>query len=534
MSRAQAPIERLEAKAFRVPTDAPESDGTLQWDATGLMTVTLDAGGKQGFGYGYAGRAARDTIDDVLAPVVAGKDAFDIPAIWSAMVASVRNAGWRGVSACAISAVDAALWDLKAKLLDLPLVEVARGRRATAWRSTAAAASPPTRISGCANSFPAGCNDLGCRAVKMKIGREPGRDPARMEAARDAIGDAELYIDANGAFTAKQALAMAEKARAFGVTWFEEPVSSDDLGGLRLVRERGPAGMDVAAGEYGYDPFYFRRMLEAAAVDVLQADATRCGGITGFLKAAELADAHGVPLSAHTAPALHLSVACAAPRMKNVEWFHDHVRIEHMLMDGAPSPADGADAPRSVATRQRPRIQVGRRGTVRRVSSGDRRPGEYRCPIISKSITASGASASPRRAGGCLPSSRRSRKPRDRQMVRELEGAIEGDVHFDAGSRALYATDASNYRQVPLGVVFPKTDADVEAAVAACRRHGAALVLRGGGTSLAGQGCNVAVLLDFLQIHERHRLDRRRCTAGRGCSPAAYSIICATAPRSIT
>ncbi|HET9406298.1 MAG TPA: enolase C-terminal domain-like protein [Candidatus Sulfotelmatobacter sp.] len=81
------------------------------------------------------------------------------------------------------------------------------------------------------------------------------------------------------------------------VTWFEEPVSSDDLAGLRLIRDRGPAGMDIAAGEYGYDAWYFRRMLAAGAVDVLQADATRCGGITGFLQAATLCQAHHIPAS---------------------------------------------------------------------------------------------------------------------------------------------------------------------------------------------------------------------------------------------
>ena len=119
----------------------------------------------------------------------------------------------------------------------------------------------------------------------MKIGRHPADDLGRVRAAREAIGpDAELFVDANGAYSRKQALAQAERFAELGVTWFEEPVSSDDLDGLRLIRDRGPAGMDIAAGEYGYDLFYFRRMLDAGAVDVLQADATRCGGITGFLR----------------------------------------------------------------------------------------------------------------------------------------------------------------------------------------------------------------------------------------------------------
>jgi L-alanine-DL-glutamate epimerase-like enolase superfamily enzyme len=185
----------------------------------------------------------------------------------------------------------------------------------------------------------------GCSWVKMKVGTEPERDPLRVKTARAAVGSAGLFVDANGAYARKQALDFAERFTEFDVSWFEEPVSSDDLEGLRLMRDRAPAHMEIAAGEYGYEPFYFRRMLEAGAVDVLQADATRCCGITGFLRAAALADAHAIPLSAHTAPALHLHACCAAPRLRHIEWFHDHVRIEHMLFDGAPIPKNGMISP---------------------------------------------------------------------------------------------------------------------------------------------------------------------------------------------
>jgi L-alanine-DL-glutamate epimerase-like enolase superfamily enzyme len=141
-------------------------------------------------------------------------------------------------------------------------------------------------------------------------------------------------------------LAFAERfAAEADVRWFEEPVSSDDLGGLGFVRQRGPAGMDIAAGEYGYDLDYFRTMLASGAVDVQQADVTRCGGYTGFLLVAALCEAHHIPMSGHCAPALHLPVACAAPRFKNLEWFHDHVRIERLLFDGVPTPDGGMIRP---------------------------------------------------------------------------------------------------------------------------------------------------------------------------------------------
>src|SRR5207253_7333423 len=108
-----------------------------------------------------------------------------------------------------------------------------------------------------------------------------------------------------------QALAMAETFAEQNVRWFEEPVSSQDLEGLRLMRDRAPDGMAIAAGEYGYDAVYFRRMVEAGAVDMLQADATRCLGITGFLQVAALCEAHSLPLSAHTAPTIHAHACCA-------------------------------------------------------------------------------------------------------------------------------------------------------------------------------------------------------------------------------
>jgi L-alanine-DL-glutamate epimerase-like enolase superfamily enzyme len=180
----------------------------------------------------------------------------------------------------------------------------------------------------------------------MKIGTDPAADPERVRKAREAIGpNTELFVDANGAYSRKQALAFAEIFTEYGVSWFEEPVSSDDLEGLRLLRDRAPAGMDITAGEYGYDLFYFRRMLDAGAVDVLQADATRCAGITGFLQVGALCEARPLPLSAHCGPSLHAHPCCAVGRVRHVEYFHDHVRIEHMLFDGALTPVNGALRP---------------------------------------------------------------------------------------------------------------------------------------------------------------------------------------------
>jgi L-alanine-DL-glutamate epimerase-like enolase superfamily enzyme len=180
----------------------------------------------------------------------------------------------------------------------------------------------------------------------MKVGRVPADDDGRVKYAREAIGDqAELFVDANGAYSARQAIAHAEAFADARVTWFEEPVSSDDLEGLRFVRELAPVAMDITAGEYGYDLYYFRRMLEAGAVDVLQADATRCAGITGFLQVGALCDAYNVALSSHTASALHVHPCCAVARVRHLEHFHDHERIERILFDGVPELVNGSLQP---------------------------------------------------------------------------------------------------------------------------------------------------------------------------------------------
>jgi L-alanine-DL-glutamate epimerase-like enolase superfamily enzyme len=241
----------------------------------------------------------------------------------------------------AISAVDSALWDLKARLLDLPLVTLLGSAhdRVPVYGSGGFTSYSIARL----QEQLGGWADQGIPRVKMKIGTHPEDDLQRVRAAREAIGpEVELFVDANGAYSRKQALAFAEAFAELGVVWFEEPVSSDDLDGLHLLRDRAPAGMEIAAGEYGYELDYFRRMLAAGAVDVLQADATRCGGITGFLSVVPLCQAHHLELSAHCAPALHVHPCCATPPLRHIEYFHDHARIEQMLFDGAPTPIDGA------------------------------------------------------------------------------------------------------------------------------------------------------------------------------------------------
>jgi L-alanine-DL-glutamate epimerase-like enolase superfamily enzyme len=339
----EVPVEKLTCAAYRVPTDQPEADGTIAWDATTMVLAQAHAGGRTGTGWSYASAAATTLIGELLAGVVTGRCALDVTGAYHAMSRSVRNVGRPGVAATAISAVDTALWDLKARLLDLRLARLLGAMREAVpvYGSGGFTTYDEATLTGQLRHW---VHDLGIPRVKIKIGQswgaETGRDLTRMRQARGAIGpDAQLFVDANGGYTAKQAIRVAHAAADLDVTWFEEPVSSDDLAGLRAVRHAVPA--DVAAGEYGYDLTYYDRMCAADAVDCPQADVTRCGGITEWQRIAAVAAGHGLHLSAHGAPHLHLDVAASVANLRHVEWFHDHGRIESMFFDGSVAPTGG-------------------------------------------------------------------------------------------------------------------------------------------------------------------------------------------------
>jgi L-alanine-DL-glutamate epimerase-like enolase superfamily enzyme len=333
-------VDRLDVSCFTIPTDAPESDGTLEWSSTTVVVVEARAGGITGLGWTYAPEAAAMLVEDLLAPLVRGSSTDRHGAIWLDLGAHLRNAGRPGLAWCALSAVDIALWDLRARGLGVPLTALlpACHDRVPVYGSGGFCSYTDERLA----EQLAGWVAQGIPRVKLKLGREPTRDPERLDAARAAIGDAELYVDANGAFNAKEALRWARLyVENWDIRWFEEPVSSADFDGLRFVRREST--LDVAAGEYGYVPADFRNLI--GCVDCLQADVTRCGGITGLLRVNGLSAAHGVDLSGHCAPQLSAHAFCGVDRLRHLEYFHDHVRIESMLFDGVLEPIDGALVP---------------------------------------------------------------------------------------------------------------------------------------------------------------------------------------------
>lgn len=346
MSGADVPVESLAVSAYTVPTDTPEADGTAAWSATTMVLVEPLAGGVRGLGWSYTGAAAAEVVREVLAGVVCGRSALDVPGAAQAMAAAVRNLGRPGLAASALSAVDLGLWDLKAKLLELPLCRLLGQARAEV----------PVYGSGGFTTYDAArtrrqlahwVHEQAIPRAKIKVaeswGSRPERDLERAALARNVLGEAELFVDANGGYSRGQASRMGRRYADLGVTWFEEPVSSDDLPGLAGLRAE--LDLDVAAGEYGYDVGYFQRMCAAQAVDCLQVDATRCGGVTEFLRAAAVAAGQHLEVSAHCAPHAHAHVAASVPNLRHIEWFHDHVRIESMLFEGTLDPSGGTIRP---------------------------------------------------------------------------------------------------------------------------------------------------------------------------------------------
>jgi L-alanine-DL-glutamate epimerase-like enolase superfamily enzyme len=338
-----APIEEVRSAAYRIPTPEPEADGTLSWSATTMVVVQVRCGEVDGLGWTYADAACVDLIHGILADAVRGHEVLDVPARWHTMQRAIRNLGRPGVVSCALSAMDTALWDAAARIHGLPVSRLL-GRvhdDVALYASGGFTTESEARLSEWLEKW---VHSRGVPRVKIKIGESWGtalsRDLARIERTRQAVGaETEVYVDANGGYSVGQAVRIGARLADHDVTWFEEPVSSDDLDGLRTVRHAVTA--DVTAGEYGYDLAYFAHMIDSEAVDCVQVDVTRCGGYTEWARIAALATAHNLAVSAHCAPNLSVHAAMTTPNFRHIEWFADHDRIESAFFDGALEPSGG-------------------------------------------------------------------------------------------------------------------------------------------------------------------------------------------------
>jgi L-alanine-DL-glutamate epimerase-like enolase superfamily enzyme len=347
--RTDPTVASVDAAAYRIPTSRPEGDGTLTWDATTWVVVhvtTADPALPCGVGWTYAPAAAAQVVTTLLADSVCGRPAHEVASAWHAMVRAVRNAGRPGLVGMALSAVDTALWDLRARLLGLPLDRLL-GRvndDVAVYGSGGFTTDPEPLLKVQLEAWAA----RGFDRVKIKIGESAGtrvdRDLKRVALARRTVGDdVALYTDANGGYSAGQAVRVARRLEDHGVSWLEEPVSSDDHEGLRHVRDH--TSLDVAAGEYGDSLAYYSHLLSAHPVDCVQVDVTRCGGYTEWLRIAALAAAQGLEVSGHCAPSLTVPVALATPGLRHLEWFEDHEQIESRYLEGWRSPQEGRVGP---------------------------------------------------------------------------------------------------------------------------------------------------------------------------------------------
>jgi L-alanine-DL-glutamate epimerase-like enolase superfamily enzyme len=341
MSGNRVLIGGLSTAVYTFPTPEPEADGTLQWEATTAVCVTLQAAGQTGLGWTYSSPAAAAVIDDKLADVVRDQDAHDIAGGWSAMHRACRNLGTKGLVMHAISAVDMAWWDLKARLLNVSISTLLGRchREVPIYGSGGFTTLSDTQLA----DQVAWWQSVGCTAMKIKIGESWGtevkRDLRRVQQLAELAGPGvQLMVDANGGYQPGQARRIGPALDELGVVWFEEPASSDDPAGLAEVR--AAVRSDVAAGEYAADLYDIRALLPV--VDCLQLDATRCGGYTGWLRGAALAQSQNLQVSAHCAPSLHAHVAAAVPNLRHIEWFADHARLEPLLVDGLPEARGGA------------------------------------------------------------------------------------------------------------------------------------------------------------------------------------------------
>ncbi len=333
---------RLRSSVYVVPTDGPEADGTLAWDATTVVVVEASADGTTGVGWTYSAAAAASVVDDLLAPAIADV-AIDDPADASErMSRALRNVGRTGIGASAMSAVDNACWDLRAKRRGRTVAEVlgAEHMEVPVYGSGGFTTYDDARTIAQLEGWLAD----GAAAVKIKIGEDRGRrvdrDLDRIGLARRVVGDAvDVFVDANGAYDVAAAVQVDRAMRQDGVNWFEEPVTSDRPDLLAAVRDEAEA--EVAAGEYVWRPADAVALLDAGAVDCLQLDVTRCGGISSWLVIAETAASAGLDISAHCAPQQSLHVGAATPRLRHLEWFHDHVRVEGLLFAGTAAPEGG-------------------------------------------------------------------------------------------------------------------------------------------------------------------------------------------------
>jgi L-alanine-DL-glutamate epimerase-like enolase superfamily enzyme len=347
-------IERVELRLVDIPPKVKRTDAIQSFvsQETPIVTIT-DGDGAVGTGYSYTigtgGSSVMRLISDHLAPRLIGKDAERIEAIWRELEYATHATTIGAISALALAAIDTALWDLRCRRRELPLWIVAGGaadRRPLyttegGWLHIDERALVEDAIAA---------REQGFMGSKIKIGRpHASEDYRRLEAVRSALGpDYEIMTDANQGLTLDEAIRRAGRFADLDLAWIEEPLPADDLDGhVRLSRA---TTTPIAVGESIYSIRHFREYMAQGACSIVQVDVARIGGITPWLKVAHMAEAFDMPVCPHFLMELHVSLACAAPNGKYVEFIPQldelttsRLKIEHGLALAPAAPGIGVE-----------------------------------------------------------------------------------------------------------------------------------------------------------------------------------------------
>jgi L-alanine-DL-glutamate epimerase-like enolase superfamily enzyme len=288
----------------------------------------------------------RAVIEGALKEALINEDPFDIEYLWNRMFWLVRGYGRKGIAFCAISAVDIALWDLKAKALNLPLYKLLGPYTDTVpiygsggWTNFSEKELIEEQLSYVERGIP---------RIKMKVGKDFGtaeeEDIRRLAAVRKAVGDeVEIYVDANNGYYAKQAIRMARRFEEYNVKWFEEPVLADDIEGLASISRS--INIPVATGEHEYTKFGFTDLISRGGADIVQPDVGRVGGVTEWMKVAHIAHGFNLPVAPHAVQVVHLHLTCAIPNLKVVEYLGIVEQRDNFVYNDFPEPKNGMWSP---------------------------------------------------------------------------------------------------------------------------------------------------------------------------------------------
>lgn len=338
---------------LRHPEGRPIQDATIYPPPPGtrgrsqlFIHVHTDAG-LEGLGLSIPGRAVQAVVEQNLKHLLVGRDPFNIEWLWERMFWEIRTYGRKGIAFCAISAVDMALWDLKAKALGLPLYRLLGPyhERVPIYGSGGWTDFDERELVAEQTDY---INRLGVRAVKMKVAKDFGKsereDIVRLDAVRKAIGDdVELLVDANNGYYAKQAIRMARHFEERRVGWFEEPVLADDIDGLAAISRA--TTIPIATGEHEYTKYGFKDLIARGGVDIVQPDVGRVGGVTEWMKVAHLAHAFNLPVAPHAFQLVHLHLAMCTPNLRLVEYLGVTEQGDQIWFTDFPQPKDGWWAP---------------------------------------------------------------------------------------------------------------------------------------------------------------------------------------------